>query len=315
MKNFKLTHTSGQHILEYTTFIAIIIGVMIVMGPYIIRSWNAWMKGWDDSISDSFEEPVRQATSDEIAAPFSNCSCEWLNPCTGTVDSTVLCCGVAQGRPNGCQSEETGLVYECSPNACDDGSDFQDGDIHCSESNDCCSEWLTLSDKNLCGITCTAEEDCQKRTCLSENQTSINEFRCIPSEKPPTTCTPAYSIFENLPAYGDICPDSPTEVTINTPWTFVDFGDCENHQTTPCVAQCSPGSRYSEDRKSCIPEKVCAIGGIYEKHNQICFKRNPVTNDCSCPQASFGLIYYPRHIGHRRYNGSQLSNIFICSTC
>jgi hypothetical protein len=36
----------------------LVMAAIIIMGPYIIRSWNAQIKGWGDSVTDSFQEPL-----------------------------------------------------------------------------------------------------------------------------------------------------------------------------------------------------------------------------------------------------------------
>ncbi|MBF0533322.1 MAG: hypothetical protein HQL23_09575 [Candidatus Omnitrophica bacterium] len=53
-----LNSNRGQQISEFTlVFIFIAIGI-IVMGPYVIRSWNGQMKSWDDSVHDSLTDQL-----------------------------------------------------------------------------------------------------------------------------------------------------------------------------------------------------------------------------------------------------------------
>ncbi|MBI5024361.1 MAG: hypothetical protein HZC18_05090, partial [Candidatus Omnitrophica bacterium] len=43
----------GQHTLEYLILMTLLMAGIIIGGPYVIRSWNAQMKGWEDSVVDS----------------------------------------------------------------------------------------------------------------------------------------------------------------------------------------------------------------------------------------------------------------------
>ncbi len=49
---------SGQHMLEYSILVILLVAAIIIAGPYVIRSWNAQMKGWEDSVIDSLDDPL-----------------------------------------------------------------------------------------------------------------------------------------------------------------------------------------------------------------------------------------------------------------
>ena len=49
---------NGQHALEYIILVTLIMAGIIIGGPYVIRSWNAQMKGWEDSVRDSMTDPL-----------------------------------------------------------------------------------------------------------------------------------------------------------------------------------------------------------------------------------------------------------------
>jgi hypothetical protein len=36
----------------------LIMAGIIIGGPYVIRSWNAQVKGWEDSVVDSMNDPL-----------------------------------------------------------------------------------------------------------------------------------------------------------------------------------------------------------------------------------------------------------------
>ena len=56
LKNRLKNNEKGQNIIEFSLLMAIVMAAIIMMGPYIIRSWNANMKGWQDSVEDSYSE-------------------------------------------------------------------------------------------------------------------------------------------------------------------------------------------------------------------------------------------------------------------
>jgi len=48
----------AQHIIEYIVLITIAAIAVIIIGPYVVRSWNASVKSWDDSVVDTFNDPL-----------------------------------------------------------------------------------------------------------------------------------------------------------------------------------------------------------------------------------------------------------------
>lgn len=58
----KIKRESGQHALEYIIVVTLIMAGIIIAGPYVMRSWNAQVKGWEDSVQDSLEDPAMDAT-------------------------------------------------------------------------------------------------------------------------------------------------------------------------------------------------------------------------------------------------------------
>lgn len=61
-KPMKLSQ-KGQHTLEYMILLILIMAGIIIGGPYVIRSWNAQVKGWEDSVVDSMDDPLMEADS------------------------------------------------------------------------------------------------------------------------------------------------------------------------------------------------------------------------------------------------------------
>ena len=103
----KLKKSSGQNLIEYCMVLILIMTGIILMGPYVVQSWNAHLKGWEDSIIDSFEDPLDQAKSVNI--DFPECSCEWKAPC-----ATPPCCGF-----EGCSTGQSAEVWTCNITHCE----------------------------------------------------------------------------------------------------------------------------------------------------------------------------------------------------
>lgn len=72
---------SGQSMLEYSAIAVIVIVGILAMGPYVVRSVNAFFKGAEDQMSDSFREKIVQAdlTPTEGNLPTGvDCDCGFL---------------------------------------------------------------------------------------------------------------------------------------------------------------------------------------------------------------------------------------------
>lgn len=67
----KIKGSNAQHTTEYIVLLTLIMAGIIITGPYVIRSWNANLKGWDDSIQDSLQEEYLQIPAADI--PMTGC--------------------------------------------------------------------------------------------------------------------------------------------------------------------------------------------------------------------------------------------------
>jgi hypothetical protein len=125
----KNSSLKGQHLTEYTLMIILVIISIVIMGPYVVRSWNAHLKGWDDGVKDSMEEPLTQAPVPNI--PPLACSCGVWKP----VD-----CGLSN-KAASCTSLQMLWERECRPLSC---AVFG----RCDVNADCCTPWEELD----CGV-------------------------------------------------------------------------------------------------------------------------------------------------------------------
>src|SRR3989338_5072375 len=65
----KPTRKNAQHTLEYMILLTLIMAGIIIGGPYAIRSWNAQVKGWEDSVIDSMTDPLMEAPPGAVTIP------------------------------------------------------------------------------------------------------------------------------------------------------------------------------------------------------------------------------------------------------
>ena len=209
---------SGQSLIEYALLITLMLAGVLVMGPYVIRSWQANVKGWDDSYKDSFQDPI---TASPPAGFDVGCTCTPdVVPC-----ATPPCCGFGS-----CLETQDSELFICSPTKCGTGSDT------CTDNPNCCSEFIPLPTPGECGNHgCAADEVLYVRYCGSDDPTSTSLYT---NSGPPTRfeCRQnANCLFSCLnppdpiadPQYAPAgCLQDDVGLTINTNVTFVDPGGC-----------------------------------------------------------------------------------------
>lgn len=131
---FKKFNYKGQHITEYTLLIILVVIGVIVMGPYVRRSWNAQMRGWEISAKDSFYDPFQKANPMNIDV---GCDCSYNNGACVTETNFTM--------PNGdiCAVRMKLYTLMCVPSGC-----TQSGNVppyRCDGySNDCCADFQPI---------------------------------------------------------------------------------------------------------------------------------------------------------------------------
>jgi len=142
----------GQSIIEYALLIILVLAGVYVMTPYVIRSWNANIKGWEDSVKDSYQEPISASPPGVLDIDGT---CNYQPPC-----SSPPCCGYGtcddwiatitwMCSPIGFMAAPGGVVHDCS-----------------NEDANCCSTPVQLPVPVNCGtrvdsitgLPCTADE-------------------------------------------------------------------------------------------------------------------------------------------------------------
>lgn len=249
----------GQSIVEYSLLIVLVLGSVIVMGPYVIRSWNANVKGWEDSYKDSYQDP--------LIKPFQNlkseCRCEFVKPC---VDD--YCCGYGD-----CRSTEASEVYRCDPIGCEPRRPSR-----CEAAKECCSVPIPAEIPASCGtLGCEFDEVPARFACGTDDYHNPQQVICQPNPrclnqciKPPLAGDPFYE-----PA---LCLQDDSGLEKNLLITFVKKGECSAPVGSfpKCQWECAPGFVPDEKKVKCI----CPQGYIRKGDQCVLKFFEEVSGDC-----------------------------------
>lgn len=178
------------------------------MGPYIIRSWNASIKGYEDAVVDSYEDPLVPA----LPIGPNECACEYRPAC-----DVAPCCGYG-----GCGAGQATEVSICDPLGC------QPTTVRCSNDPDCCTPWVPMLKPMSCGVNsgCPDGEVRQERICGGSR-----EERCFPDKECIFACQGYIP-----PAYiGTTCPGSNLRLPGN-----IDITTSTSCSGIKCQIRCNP---------------------------------------------------------------------------
>lgn len=235
----------GQHTLEYMILLILIMAGIIIGGPYAIRSWNAQMKGWEDSVVDSMTDPLMEAPPG--AVPVTGCDpAPWIGGG----------CGVLSSPPDPCRNTITTcpqtkkLFLRSFPSncQCDVPASMEPLPIaKCEYDNSCCTDWSPDSDNpdvpapdpaTECGANasppCPDREARQTRTCGE----STTETRCDPDLACVFNCAGVPGP-NTPPQYGALCANDDTGLAGDTNYAYVNPG-AVHCTSTKCEIQCRP---------------------------------------------------------------------------
>ena len=243
----KLRQIAGQSIIEYSLLIILVLAGVYVMSPYVMRSWNANVKGYDDAVKDSYREPIRPSPPGVIDV---TCDFGYDDPC-----QTPPCCGYGT-----CEEYEQTTAWLTNPIGCQDppgGVEFQ-----CTEIPACCTTPVKLPVPDFCDdprcpdlsevpalYSCGGDPDHNnptRVTCLFDRNC---ENTC---DDPPNASDPQYA-----PA---ICPQDDINLPGDIDVTFVEFGKCSVPvgSAPKCQWECVAGFVPMFSASSC----ECPAGSI-----------------------------------------------------
>lgn len=158
----------AQSILELVAMIMFIAAVIFIGGPTIIRGVNAHFKIWDDSVQDSFSDPLKQAPLNSVTGLPTNCVCD---PPIGGPGQR---CNIGS-----CPRTQRLVTTLCNPVGC--GSTLGINEEICIDDPACCD---IFRDTDVCG-TGGASPDCPvgqrvtQRLCGS----GVSRFGCRPDTR------------------------------------------------------------------------------------------------------------------------------------
>ena len=290
---FKKLSTRAQNISEYTLLLTIIMGSIIIMGPYVIRSLDANLKGWDDSVQDSHREILTQAPSNVVTIP--GCDCDgWTDVDCGPASSPgplIISCPVyfqLQSR-------------HCTPvDLCES---FGVETYRCIFDSICCQPWAdvipltcgvnafpngTSCPGNVCacvGDVCCDGSKLQSHLCDGGN---LTKYQCIPDLACDFSCQPPGA----LPSSTDIgfwCSDSSgvrDDMGLSnntTSFSFVDTGGCTD--PTKCEIECNSANGWIAGPAGC----VCPPGAIPLGTRCVCAPGFVLDNTCGANECEQGI--------------------------
>ncbi|MBI5149175.1 MAG: hypothetical protein HZA28_00175 [Candidatus Omnitrophica bacterium] len=278
----KLARKDAQHSLEYVILITLIMAGVILGAPYVIRSWNAQIKGWEDSVRDSMTDPLEE--SPDVLPSIVSCSPDpWaaVGCAMNATDSAGITwnCSATQFlqtrtyTPLNC---ELGIIPTPDPNT-----------VQCLTHTCCCTApqptgFCGAQDNTLAGAAVdpcagpvfdqplNADNTCPDGTmkswvlCGDDVDPADRRHGCMNDAACVFTCqVPAGGAPPNtLPAYGALCAGDDTRLWGNTDYTYVNAGAGNCTAATKCKIQCNP--TFVPTGASC----ACPLG--YTQYATIC---------------------------------------------
>jgi Flp pilus assembly pilin Flp len=214
----KKSNERAATVIEYSLIgIAVMLGI-ILMAPTVANMVNAYFKGMETSVQESYYDPLTPGNSDDPSLP-GGCSCSWVlpPPCT-----TAPCCGVGT-----CAPDQHSLVKICDPALC------EPMEYQCVDEPACC----TTSGPLGCGDGgCALNQMHYTKTCGNPASPTITEV-CVDGDAScEFGCTDEYSgadYCKNFPQDAD----DETGLTANTHYTLVNT--CTAAQK--CEQRCKAG--------------------------------------------------------------------------
>ncbi len=231
----KKSNKRAQVITEYSTMIICVIMGIVVMGPYVIRSWNAHVKGWEDSVQDSFSDQFPE----DPPIIFDECTCE---------DFENVGCGLGQSIVQ-CSEGEMLQVRPCSPQSCipGDGSST----ARCVLDDSCCT-W----EDGLCGSDVKSGPPCPEGYIQKIGTCGTGtEYKCEPDPRCGFACQGSLDPNDEGKIYQKCPGDEENLNNSDTGWKAVSTGGCSNPRK--CEFECLPPYVPSVGKFRCILEKCC----------------------------------------------------------
>ena len=249
----KIKSCSGQHTVEIIVLITLIMAGILIMGPYVIRSWNANLKGWEDSAVDSVEDPFLDAPGfsmpgcDPLDWEVVGCNLGRFQVCTGETlsCSPVEMLSIREFDPDGCQCTFPGTPPD---------------NARCTVDPCCCT---TPVPTGACGINATfinSEPSCNVQMtpkypdgtcpdgmmeswvlCGFDPDPAGRRYGCMPDAACVFECT---GVPATGPGFLGLCPGDNTRLPSDVPYTYTDNCNNGTSPTRKCEVLCDNSAGY-----------------------------------------------------------------------
>ena len=280
----KLKGKEGQHAMEYMILLTLVMAGIIIAGPYVVRSWNANLKGWEDSALDSLQDPFLLGDPDPtliggcklVSVDWSEVACNIgiYDPCEGG----TFTCGVKKMLeertfdPPGCQCAQPPSVrpkyLRCTLHDCCCTAPVPTGKcgINATGTGDIlgCAVFpppaVTPTQKNPDG-TCPDGMMEVYVTCGSDPSP---RYGCIPHADCNFSCEEPATIGTG-PAYGGLCLDDDIGLGSTTNYSYVAYDECTD--PVKCERECAEdafvfGTGASSSCGPCLEEDIGIDTGV-----------------------------------------------------
>lgn len=228
-------NSNAQSLIEYTAVAALVMAGILIMGPYVIRSINAFFKGGDLQVEESFGEDIRQGPPGGEEIPTCDCDHYHDGGC---------------GDGFACDYGKRVLTQYCQPLGCDEYFGIPIINPYCVWDDECCTPGEPTG---RCGFTsqyadppCEVGEMEMVKLC---GEARTPRYYCEPHPDCNDTCTGPPGAHADWCVYPDCCQDLYQE----TETTWVEHGGCPSDPIDLlCVAECEQG--YVPTAGGCIPD-------------------------------------------------------------
>jgi len=220
--------------------ITLIMASILIAGPYVIRSWHANIKSWEDSVTDSFNDPLTDCPS---CVSLQGCDCLFVGDPPNT-------CGLGSGGVN-CAPTEYLQVKNCAPAGCESTTSPPiDTTPRCVVDNLCCT---TPVPTGLCGINGGCADGYMQNSYNCGSDPTI-KYTCVQDI---ANCS--FSCQGSLPPSnkGQLCPGDDVGLSNNTTnYTPVTNCSTPGGSVPKCEFKCINGFEPSGGACACISPKI-----------------------------------------------------------
>lgn len=241
-KPFK--NIQGQHSIETIILLTLVVATLIIIGPYVIRSINAFFAKQEQDVHDSFTEPLSPSSVGGAVVP--DCQCKWHAPC-----DNQPCCGMV-----GCSLTENSRAFVCDPIGCQPQEPSQ-----CEPDSRCC-----VTTQGACGGGACAGTEIEYITICGDGTNppaGKTEKECV-ADPSCARCVNPVPGAQKCVTLGD----ADDEKGFSADRVYTAVSACST--AGKCEMRCSSGNIPSANRLACVPPPRCGDGFISPEIGEVC---------------------------------------------